>query len=355
MTINKITGCLVGAAFGDAMGAATELRTIEQIKKDFSGWVTTFIKPPQDTFGCCNHAAQCTDDFIQGKYILEEGLKNNGLLNDEVMKKAFRRWLDYPYYLNFTGPTTRAAMQRLFNDSRMSLQAATQAVSAVNHVPLINQGNASATNGAAMKIWAAVLLSLHTAGNLLHNVYQVCHLTHNNVLSVSAAMAIAFAIEQALTEQGSMESVFSQAILGAQQGYDYACQQGATMMAGASVSERIKLAIQIGEQYPGWQNAVTPLATIIGSGLQANEAVPAVFGLLASCKNSPLEAIIGGVNIGNDTDTIATMAGAIAGAFCGVQAFNHHDIDQLQHANTIDFRQLASMVWQLLSESPSAQ
>ncbi|EKK8360998.1 ADP-ribosylglycohydrolase family protein, partial [Salmonella enterica] len=50
MNKDKVLGCLIGAAMGDAMGAATELRTIEQIKKYFGGWVTDFIKPPADTF-----------------------------------------------------------------------------------------------------------------------------------------------------------------------------------------------------------------------------------------------------------------------------------------------------------------
>lgn len=344
---DKITGCLAGAAFGDAMGAATELRTISQIQRDFGGWVTTFIKPPQDTFGRCNQAAQCTDDFIQGQYIIEEALQHHGIINDEVMKRAFRRWLNYPFYLNFTGPTTRAAMQRLFNDNRMSLQGNIDPGTHIMQLPLINDGNASATNGAAMKIWAAVLLSLSAPESLLENVWRVSHLTHNNVLSVSAAAAMAFAIMQALTPGVSMQSVFSQAITGAQQGYDYAHEQGATMMAGASVSQRIRLAISTGEQYSCWQDAVTPLAEIIGSGLQANEAVPAVFGLLASCQNYPLDAIIGGVNIGNDTDTVATMAGAIAGAFCGIQAFNTEDIEMLQKVNSVDFRHLAGSLLHL--------
>ena len=50
---NKILGCLVGAAAADAMGAATEVRTQQQIKDYFGGWVTTFQKPPADTFGRC--------------------------------------------------------------------------------------------------------------------------------------------------------------------------------------------------------------------------------------------------------------------------------------------------------------
>lgn len=39
---NKILGCLVGAAAADAMGAATEVRTQQQIREYFGGWVTGF-------------------------------------------------------------------------------------------------------------------------------------------------------------------------------------------------------------------------------------------------------------------------------------------------------------------------
>ena len=80
------------------MGAATELRTIEQIRNDFDGWVRTFIAPPQDTFGRCNAAGMVTDDFTQGKFILEAALEQNGELNEQVLRSAFRRWMDYPFY-----------------------------------------------------------------------------------------------------------------------------------------------------------------------------------------------------------------------------------------------------------------
>lgn len=73
---NKILGCLVGAAAADAMGAATEVRTQQQIKDYFGGWVTTFQKPPADTFGRCNEAGMCTDDFIQAKYIMDALLRH---------------------------------------------------------------------------------------------------------------------------------------------------------------------------------------------------------------------------------------------------------------------------------------
>ena len=45
----KILGCLLGAAVGDAMGSATETKSIRQIEKVFGGRVTTFCEPPMDT------------------------------------------------------------------------------------------------------------------------------------------------------------------------------------------------------------------------------------------------------------------------------------------------------------------
>ena len=170
---SKVLGSLVGAAAGDAMGAATELRTIERIKSDFDGWVTTFIAPPQDTFGRCNEAGMVTDDFTQGRFILEAALDHDGDVNDDVLKEAFRRWMDFPFYPNFTGPTTRAAMQRIFDDTRPSLQGSVEAGEPAQEVALVNNGNASATNGASMKAWSFSLLSLSAPDDLIATTYQI--------------------------------------------------------------------------------------------------------------------------------------------------------------------------------------
>ncbi len=68
--------------------------------------------------------------------------------------------------------------------------------------------------------------------------------------------------------------------------------------------------------------------------------MPAAAGLFA-CRNSAVDAV-SGVNIGNDnTDTVATMVGAISGTFHGVENFpplfndfwiivmNHFDLAEL--------------------------
>ena len=343
----KVLGSLVGAAAGDAMGAATELRTIEQIKADFGGWVTTFIAPPQDTFGRCNDAGMVTDDFTQGRFILEAVLEHDGEVSEEVLKKAFRRWMDYPFYPNFTGPTTRAAMQRIFDDKRPSLQGNVEPGEPAEDVVLVNNGNASATNGAAMKAWSASLLSLSAPDDLIARTYEIAHFTHNNVISVSGACAIATAVNAALSDGTTLKEVIEAAIRGADLGYSHAEQQGATMMAGPSVARRIELAIQIGEKHASWESAVSELADIIGTGLHAAEAVPAVFGILACCGNDPEQAILAAVNIGNDTDTVATMVGSIVGALHGIEALPDNYLPVLNEANEFKLEDLADRIVQL--------
>lgn len=344
---SKVLGSLVGAAAGDALGAATELRTIEQIKADFGGWVTTFVAPPKDTFGRCNEAGMCTDDFTQGKYILEAALDQSGEVSREVLSKAFKRWMDHPFYPNFTGPTTRAAMQRLFNDTRESLQGNAEPSEPTQDVVLINNGNASATNGAAMKAWSASMLSLGTPEDLIATTYEIARFTHNNVISVSGACAISTAVNAALSDGTTLRDVLEVAIKGADQGYAHAEQHGAMMMAGPSVARRIELAIQIGEKHASWESAVSELADIIGTGLHASEAVPAVLGILACCGDDPEQAILAGVNIGNDTDTVATMVGSILGALHGIEALPSNYLPVLNEANNFELEDLAVRVLQL--------
>lgn len=351
---NKILGSLVGAAAGDAMGAATELRTIGQIKADFDGWVTTFIAPPQDTFGRCNKAGMVTDDFTQGKFILEAVLDKNGEVGIEAMSNAFRRWMDHPFYPNFTGPTTRAAMQRIFNDTRPSLQGDAEAGEPKQDVVLVNNGNASATNGSAMKAWSASLLSLKTPENLIATTYDIARFTHNNVISVSGACAVSSAVNAALSDGITLKEVMDTAVRGADQGYDYAEQHGAMMMAGPSVARRMELAMQIGRKHSTWETAVPELADIIGSGLHASEAVPAVFGILACCGDDPEQAILAAVNIGNDTDTVATMVGSIVGALHGIDALPSEYLPVINEANNFDLDDLAARILQVHDLASSA-
>ncbi|MGL5720781.1 MAG: ADP-ribosylglycohydrolase family protein [Brevinema sp.] len=345
---NKILGCLAGAAIADAMGAATECRSTEQIIEYFGDYVTDFKDPPKDTFGRCNTAGMCTDDFIQGYYILESILDHKGTIDTETMKQAFKRWLDYPFYTNFTGPTTRSAMQSIFGDKRASLQGDLE--SKEPPVKIVNDGNAKSSNGGAMKIYCVGVLNPGNVDKAIDDAIKVTRFTHNNTLSISGACSVAAAISEALTEESTLKSIFEAGLYGAQKGYDLAYESGADRVAGPSVIARIPLAISIGEKKGSWKPAIGELADIIGNGLHVSEAVPAAFGCIAASQDNAMNAIYAAINMGNDTDTIGIMAGAIMGAYKGFSAFNEDQLNIVNKMNKFDLRATTNQIIDLIGK-----
>jgi ADP-ribosylglycohydrolase len=85
------------------------------------------------------------------------------------------------------------------------------------------------------------------------------------------------------------------------------------------------------------------------------ESVPAAVGIFVAAGGDPLETVVGGTNIGNDSDTIAAMAGSLAGALRGigavpvdlyetVKSVNSEDMEALAHGlTTIAWRRVNSV------------
>ncbi len=248
----KILGCLAGAAIGDAMGAATEIRTTEQIRECFGGYVVKMVDPPGDTFARNRKAGAVTDDFSQAYYIVNEIICRNGKIDEEIGKAAILRWWDDGIYNCFAGPTTRASIQRL------------KGISTEDEYTWILQNNSSATNGSAMKIGPVGLFTPEDQDRAIENA------------------------------------------------------------------------------------AMLTISDIVGTGLHISEAVPAVFGILVAAKGDFKDALFCAVNIGGDTDTIATMTGAIAGTLRGAGAIDPDQIGLINRVNEISLEETARKIEGLL-------
>ena len=83
---------------------------------------------------------------------------------------------------------------------------------------------------------------------------------------------------------------------------------------------RTELAVQLARSSADLAEATARIADLIGTGLKANEAVPAAVGILAAAPDA-FSAIVAAANAGDDTDTVATIVGALAGAAAGAGAF----------------------------------
>jgi hypothetical protein len=82
--------------------------------------------------------------------------------------------------------------------------------------------------------------------------------------------------------------------------------------------------LEIGKQSPDVWTALEPLYNKIACSFYhwsdlAPEAVGLAFGVLAAAKGEFESAVLGAVNVGRDTDTIAAIAGAVAGAKAGLK------------------------------------
>jgi ADP-ribosylglycohydrolase len=75
----------------------------------------------------------------------------------------------------------------------------------------------------------------------------------------------------------------------------------------------------------------------------APEAVGLAFGLIVAARGKFEDAVLGAVNIGRDTDTIAAVAGAICGALFGIQAIPERWINRISISRGICINAVKNM------------
>jgi hypothetical protein len=80
---NHVLGGLVGAALGDAMGAATEQHQIDEILADHGTMLRRLVPPPLDTFSHSDIAGLVTDDSSQMFALAQALIATDGELGKE--------------------------------------------------------------------------------------------------------------------------------------------------------------------------------------------------------------------------------------------------------------------------------
>lgn len=334
---DRILGGLLGAGAGDAMGAATEARTTEQILEYFGHEVTDFETPPMDTFGAGNVPGQLTDDFSSAYFVAKHIVDNDGIVREDVVQKALIDWSEHPVFFDrFAGPTTRLAIRRYKGEK----------IERSGGVELVTR---QATNGAAMKISPIGLLNVGNIERAIEEAITVTMVTHDNYLALSGACAVAAAVSEAARDGADVYSVLQAGLYGAREGARIG-REVARDVAGPSVVRRMEMAIEIGLGAGTPKEKMVELGHRIGAGLHVAEAIPCAFGFFAANGGDALGSIVGAVNVGYDTDTIATMSGAIAGALRGAKAYPEHFLPTLEEANHLEIQKLAGGICKIVEK-----
>ncbi|HED24552.1 MAG TPA: hypothetical protein ENN91_05445 [Firmicutes bacterium] len=86
------------------------------------------------------------------------------------------------------------------------------------------------------------------------------------------------------------------------------------------------------------------IVSVLGNGIEAFNAVPTAICCALRHPDSYADAVVEAVSLGGDADTIACMAGAIAGAGLGFEAIPEEWLAKLENRNYLD--SLAVQLWE---------
>jgi len=307
-TSERARGALYGLAIGDALGMPTQMLSRHQIAERWGAQLHGFEPaPPGHPIAAGLPAGSVTDDTEQAVLLSRLLIVGHGAVDPQELATALIDWehdMAAPGSLDLLGPSTKRAVAPVFPGT-----------------PAGDAGVSGDTNGAAMRIAPVGIVAdlpdppnLAGLTELVDRVVAASFVTHNTSLALAGAAAVAAAVSAGISGAQTAEATtiaIAAARLAADRGH---------WVAGADVAARIQWAVGL-VTGRNRMEAAELIYTLVGTSLATQESVPAAFAVLAAVPDDPWQACLLAASLGGDTDTIAAMAGAVAGASAGVTAF----------------------------------
>jgi ADP-ribosylglycohydrolase len=318
---DRAAGALYGLAIGDALGMPTESFPRSVIVEHYGELIDGFHpgRPDQEVAPGLA-AGTVTDDTEQAVLLGELLVESGGRIDPAEFGRRLLAWEESVRARGvggLLGPSTKKAVA--------ALAAGADPVEA---------GRGGTTNGAAMRIAPAGIAVADRAA-LLELVVEVCTPTHGTGVAIAGAAAVAAAVSAGI-EGATVAEAVPEAVDAARRG----AGRG-RWVAAADVGARIEWATAlVAGRSP--VDAIEVIGTLVGTGLPTQESVPAAFAVLAVAGDDPWLACRLAASLGGDTDTIAAMVGAIAGACHGVAALPADARETVGRVNGLQLDRLAA-------------
>ena len=304
----RARGALYGLAIGDALGMPTQMMPRPDIISRWGPMLTGFEPaPPGHPIAAGHPAGTVTDDTEQAVLVGRLLVAGQGTVDPRALADALVAWeadMAARGSLDLLGPSTRRAVAAVLAGT-----------------PPEQAGASGDTNGAAMRITpVGIATSIGAAdgaaalGPLIDRVEAVSRVTHDTGLALAGAAAVAAAVSAGVSGApvaGAIRAAATAARLAAGRGH---------WVAGADVAARIEWATGLVAGRPAGE-AADLIYRLVGTSLATQESVPAAFAALSVVPDDPWRMCHFAASLGGDTDTIAAMAGAVAGACHGEAAF----------------------------------
>jgi ADP-ribosylglycohydrolase len=307
------------------MGMPSELWSRKKVKERF-GRITGFLPGPDDHFVVKGFkAGQFTDDTAQTLKICASIVANGGRVDPESVARSILEWAEEEnaFETNALGPSSQKALLRIKEG-----------------VPVEEAGSTGDTNGAAMRIAPiGILRGPDDVASLVDDVERACLGTHNTNVAIAGASMLAAAISAAM-ETRDWDEILETAF----QAHDEGMKRGNDTF-GASSKERARLAIELVSAKADEEEVMDRLYDLIGAGVATTEAVPTAIALSYYADGDPARTCLLAANLGGDCDTVGAMAGALSGAYAGIERFPVDWVRRVQETNGVDLGGVARRVY----------
>ena len=320
LLVERATGCLAGAAVGDALGGATEGWESREIHEHFGGWVGGIVPSMRHTLDVVKPFSpfwkgdgHVTDDTLMTRVLVEAyAVKRDHLDAHDVEKLILPRIVDEKTWIPELDREDLLYHRLFLAEKWLVLKLR------YGHADPRDAGVGNIVNcGAAMYI-APVGIANAAEPDAAYAEAIALTAAHQSSYGREAAGVLAAAVAAALRPEATVDSVVEAALRLAKDATRTAIE--AVVTAAAPLDgwrdgglDVIRAAIapfdSVGEHY-----ANPAVIARTPSRAHAIEELPVALGLLVATGGDCAESVLGGVNYGRDSDSIASMAGALAGA-----------------------------------------
>lgn len=266
---DRILGCIVGGAIGDAFGGAYEglAAPVDVNAESFDHW--RLSDDTQLTLATC------------------EGIIRRGRVDAEAIASSFVEWFR-ARRITGLGASTLKALNDLAIGAHWALSG--------------RRGEMGAGNGAAMRIAPLAFFCEPGRSEARKLISDICRITHHNDEAYVGALAVVIAIRSSWNRHQLKENSL----------LDYVCAH----LPGTAVRDRIRDIATLDQQL-----TIADVASKYGNSGYVVESIPlALYGSQLVNQIGFEGMIIQLISAGGDTDTIASIAGQVAGAWIGYKA-----------------------------------
>ena len=344
---DRVAGVLAGAAVGDALGGATEGWTPEQIEERHGGRVTGIVGPFLEDWRTARPIApyhkgdgHVTDDTLMTHALIEVyAARRTHLDAYHVASDLVPIMIGEPRWIPELEQEA-LILQRVFLAEKWLV-----AKLHYGHVDPREAGVGNIVNcGAAMYMAPVGLVNPGAPEAAYAEAIDIAG-AHQSSYGREAAGVFAAAVAAATAPGASVASVMEAALRVAHDGTAAAITAvldavAAFRAAGGSEDPR-----ELGRVI---RRAVAPYDTVgdayramamdarLPSRTKSIEELPAALGFVAGHDGDLRQAVLGAVNYGRDSDSIATMAGAICGGLGGRAAVPDEWVGTIVEASRLD-------------------